>query len=385
MADVTEMALDGVTLAQFAFVRAGLTDGLGLGELLGFLRLDARTWEAAEEAWDEHVLDAIEDDPSFFDALEAATAEARTHWTRRIPPLDEDLRSWFDFLQAWLAHPDPVAFLEEMKLGVADLAHLHRLWSDRLAEDAKLRADALELLQGERREPPVPAPERPRLIQTGPTPRGRDGKTATVVSPRTRALPFGEGEPGPLPPPLAVPLPRRKRAHATAPGLDETRLGGVQEADAALPFTASAFFVSGAPAAPVDAALVSNEPVPPAWVARHEADHAAPVPVVVDPDATTVLEMPSGKIIPLAEAFERAPATAEPMLTIELHARLVAELTTGAEVNDLLARHGLTPEAKQSEDERWGRALNRAPELQRRWMQAFEEARARLARSGESS
>jgi hypothetical protein len=385
MVDATEMALGGVTLAQFAFVRAGLTDGLGLDDLLGFLRLDARTWRAAEEAWNEHVLDAIEGDPSFFDALEAATAEARKHWTRRIPPLDEDLRGWFDFLQTWLDDADPVAFLEEMKLGVADLAHLHRLWSDRLAGDAKLRAEALEILRGERREPPVPAPERPRLIRTGPTPRGSDGKTAAVVNPRTRALPFGDGEPGPLPPPLAVPLPRRKRPRATAPGLDETCLGGAHDADPALPFAASAFLVSGVPEAPVDAAPATSEPVPPAWVPRHEADQAAPVPVAADPEATTAMEMPSGKIIPLAEAFERAPPTTEPMLTIELHARLVAELTTGAEVNELLARHGLTPEAKHSEDERWARALNRDPELQRQWMQAFEEARARLARTGEGS
>ena len=60
MDDSGEMTLGCVTLAHFAFVRAGLTDGLGLEELLGFLRLDAPIWQAAEEAWDEHVLDAID-------------------------------------------------------------------------------------------------------------------------------------------------------------------------------------------------------------------------------------------------------------------------------------------------------------------------------------
>lgn len=378
MVDATEMAIDGVTLAQFAFVRAGLTDGLELHELLGFVRLDARVWEAAEEAWDEHVLDAIEDDPSFFEALDQATAEARTHWTRRIPPLDEDLRAWFDFLQAWMGHADPVAFLEEMKLGVADLAHLHRLWSDRLAGDAKLRADALRVLGDERREPPVPAPERPRLIRTGPAPRGSDGRTAAVVQARGQALPFAEGEPGPLPPPLAVPLPRRKRPRATAPGLDDTRLGGAQSAEMALPFMASTASLSAAMEVPI-----AKTPAPPARVLCGETDE--PTLEITDPEATTAMELPSGRVIPLAEAFERAPATAEPMLTIELHARLVAELTTGAEVNELLVRHGLTPETKHSEDERWARALNRDPELQRQWMHAFEEARARLGRTGGGS
>lgn len=382
MDDSGEMTLGGVTLAHFAFVRAGLTDGLGLDELLGFLRLDAPIWQAAEEAWDEHVLDAIEDDPSFFEALDTATAEARTHWTRSIPPLDDDLRAWFDFLQAWMGHTDPVAFLQEMNLGVADLAHLHRLWSARLAGDAKLRAEALEILASERGEPPVPAPEKPRLVRAGPMPRGSDGKTAAVVKPRARSLPFADGAPGPLPPPLSVPLPRPKRPRVTAPGLDETRVGRARDAEAVLPFVALAPLASSeVPAGP---ASVAKVPVPPAWVPR-VTDAPVPPLELIDPEATVAMEMPSGNVIPLAKAFERAPATAQPLLTVEAHARLVAELTTGADLAELLARHGLTPEAKQSEDERWARALRSDPELQREWTRVFGEARARLARMGEGS
>lgn len=378
MVDTPELTIDGVTLTQFAFVRAGLVDGLELDALLGFLRLDAPTWEAAERAWDEQVLDAIEDEPSFLDALDAAKAAARTHWTRRIPPLDDDLRAWFDFLQAWLGHADPTGFLEEMKVSVADVTYLHRLWSDRLAGDAKLRAEALSILGEERREPPVPAPERPRLIQQGPRPRGSDGRTAVVARARAKALPFGDGEARPLPPPLAVPLPKRERPRTVAPGPDETRLGGTTGAEVALPFMAPSSLgaEADAPIAPVL--------VPTAWLPRREADMEEPV-LITDPEATTAMELPSGRLIPIADAFERAPPTSQPLLTVEAHARLVAELTTGADLIALLARHGLTLDAKQSEDERWGRELDRDPEVRAAWMRAFEEARARLAGTGAGS
>lgn len=381
MIEAPEMAIDGVTLAQFAFVRAGLTDGLGLDELLGFVRLDARLWEAAEVAWDEHVLDAIEDDPAFLEALDEATAEARQYWTHRIPPLDEEMRGWFDFLHAWMTHADPVAFLEETKLGVADLAHLHRHWSARLAKDAELRVEAVQILAGERREPPVPAPEKPMLIQKRSASRGGDGMTVAVARARRDALPFAEREPGPLPPPLAVPLPRRPRA--TAVGPDQTRVGDAQGVEAVLPFMASASFPGAMPVVPVE--LSPKAPAPPAWVEREETEERAQFPEVTDPDATTAIELPSGRVIPLAEAFERATTTTEPLLSVDAHARLVAELTTGADLAELLARHGLTSEAKQSEDERWARTLNGDPDLRRAWMRAFEAARARLTDAGEKS
>jgi hypothetical protein len=135
---------------------------------------------------------------------------------------------------------------------------------------------------------------------------------------------------------------------------------------------------------------VPKAAVPPTWVLRgeiavHEPTLELPVELADDPEATTAMELPSGRVIPLAQAFERAPATARPLLTVEAHARLVAELTTGADLTELLARHGLTPEAKQSEDERWARELNGDPAVRRAWMRAFGEARARLAGTGEGS
>jgi hypothetical protein len=44
----------------------------------------------------------------------------------------------------------------------------------------------------------------------------------------------------------------------------------------------------------------------------------------------------------------------------------------------VLARYGLTREAKKREDERWAAELQRDPSARAPWMQAFSAARARL-------
>lgn len=373
MTELRGMALAGVTLAQFALVRAGLIDGLRLDELLAHAELDAPTWEAGEEAWDDQVLDALEEGPALLDAIDEATAEARTHWTRRLPPFDEELRAWLDLARAWASATDPVQFLADKNLSVAELAHLHRLWSERLAQDPQLQQEALRILGEEPAAVPVAAPERPRLLRGGPRPRGSDGRTVSVARARTKALPFLEGDTAGPPPPLAVPLPRRARPKGAEGGPDETRLGRARAGEQVLPFFA---------AGPGEEELGHPAELPmlavPTWLqpAAPEITQELPAQVPADPEATMAIDVVGEKVIPVAEAFERAPAaTPQPLLAVEAHARLVAELTSGGDLGELLARYGLTPEAKESEDARWAREIARDPETRLAWMRAFDEAR----------
>jgi hypothetical protein len=425
MAEATDTTVNGVTLAEFAFLRAGLADGLALDELLAFRRLHAATWEAAEDAWDDRVLDAMVDDPALLDEIDAEMAEARTHWTRRIPPLDEDLRAWFAFLNAWKSDPDPIAFLGRMRLEAPDLAYLHRVWSERMAKDADLRKQAMEMLCDELGEPPVPSPEPPKLLRARAPASADEGGTQDLMPTKLHTLPFAEGDAAPMPPPLAVPLPRRPRPRTTAPGLDETRLGGAKALAAPLPFVepeeAAAAPPVGAevagerePAAPPKGLLPASplepaasplpppaRPAPPARdrlgaatlvlpVARETTLVLAPALPAGDADPkldeTKAIVAATGKAIPFADAFADLPSDAyRPVLTLEQHAELTAEVTLGAALADVLARYGLTPDARHAEDEHWTKQFERDPLARPKWLRACAAARARLAAAGEKS
>jgi hypothetical protein len=430
MSDARDTQVRGVTLAQFALMRAGLADGLALDDLLGFVRLDAPAWDAAAQAWDERILDAMEqEDLGILQAVDEATEEARTHWTWRIPPLDADLRAWFDFLQAWLADAEPQAFLSRMRLGPAELAHLHRLWSARLAADANLRAEALGLLGEERREPPVPEPERPRLRKPLVDEAPDDRVTREVTFTREHTLPFGEGEPAPKPPPLAVPLPRRRRAFTTAPGVDGTQPGRPASAEEPLPFSpaekgdspplgaqrgpsvrrrgrstpavnaadvapstgsapASAFEAGAeVPSAPVPALVVPlparRPPDPPTLILRGVLETTLVLAPAALPTEGPAPALDRSAVLPPETAtmllrVEGKPAEEPTGLTMEQHAELTAAMTTTSDPTSLLARYGLTREAKKREDERWAAELQHDPSARAPWMRAFSAARARL-------
>lgn len=235
MTDPTPQAAGGVSRAQFAFLRAGLTDGVTLEALLAYHGLDGPTWEAAEELWNAHVLESIEHETSLLHELDEEMAAARAHWERPIPPLDRDLQAWIDFLRVWADAPEPVEFLTRFGLEPADLARLHARWSERMAGEPSLGAEMLAMLEREPGELCVPRPEPARLrrkvaegVQVGT-------QTAEVGFAKLRTLPFGEGKRSP-PPRLATPLPGRRRAPTTALGLDETTFLPRAVKTASLPF-----------------------------------------------------------------------------------------------------------------------------------------------------
>ena len=179
MVEGTDPVVKGVRFEQVAFMRAGLDDGVAVDDLLGFLRLDARAWEAATEPSDDRILDAVDEvDLAFLNT-----------WTRRWPrrgrtgaagcPLSMTIfQHWFNFLHALSTDPAPADFLRRMGVGSPEMACVHRGWSERMAHDEGLRAEALKILQEAPGECPIPAPQPVRLQQQAASLRN-----ATRISP----------------------------------------------------------------------------------------------------------------------------------------------------------------------------------------------------------
>ena len=512
MTDPTPQAAGGVSRAQFAFMRAALADGVTLEALLAYHGLDGPTWEAAEELWNALVLEAIEQETSLLHELDEEMAAARAHWERPIPPLDQDLQAWINFLRAWAEAPEPVEFLTRFGLEPADLARLHARWSERMAGEPSLGAEALVMLERDPGELCVPRPEPARLrrkvaegVQVG-------SQTAEVRFAKLRTLPFGEGKRSP-PPRLATPLPGRRRAPTTALGLDETTFLPRAVKTASLPFapvdaeaeelipelpvpeppraTARRIDVSAPPAEAGVAALMFSAPapsildpllddsaeergtlpplppslgselpfaptggssrrrggapndsptvilpmskpstlvllVPPkpstlVLVAPYDPSpfdddddaesglegppssevpggDTAPLPPILpasrfpfspavrtvadflaEGEDTVVIDVSTGTVLPVSSAF--GP---KPLLTLEQHARLYAELTTAPDqAVEILARYGLTSETKKAEDAYWQSVFNRDPTTRTAWMRVHAGARMKPSKAGE--
>jgi hypothetical protein len=81
-------------------------------------------------------------------------------------------------------------------------------------------------------------------------------------------------------------------------------------------------------------------------------------------------------------ALGPAPApAAEPRLSLVDHAMLAAEIALQIDAPErLLARRGLTPEAKHAVDEYYRAVVHGDPQASATWQAAFEQARQHLAR-----
>ena len=148
-------ALHGVPFDVWGFVLAGLGDGLPLEELLAHVGVDEGRWMLADAAFNEALVDDVEAGGTLSDALDEAMREARTRWTRAIPPLDVELRAWLDFYRAWAEADAPLEYLRARGLRATDIHRLQAHWRARLAEAPALRAEALAILEA----PPGPVPE----------------------------------------------------------------------------------------------------------------------------------------------------------------------------------------------------------------------------------
>lgn len=150
--------LRGVSLAQYAAVQAGLAEGIDIESVLEDERIDPASWLEADDAWSGRILEDLEQDGPLQHDFDEHLAKAQTRYGRRIPPLDEKLDAWLDFVRHWSGATEPIAFLATLDLRPSDITRLHRSWSQRLALEPALAQQAQEILSREPGEAPVPRP-----------------------------------------------------------------------------------------------------------------------------------------------------------------------------------------------------------------------------------
>lgn len=416
--------LHGITLAQFAMIRAGVADGLSLADVLDLAGADARQWTLAENAWDARMLQALEDaEVDLLEELATATTAARTLWERRIEPLDDDPRAWFDFFRAFTSAPSPAEMLSSHELSLGDVMSLQRRWSARLQSDDALRSRVMEILS----EDPRPVVE----IHVGPlrilkpAREEEDGESTSNVRALDHAcLPFEVSgkEPGSRLPSLIVPLPEpvetgdQTTQLAKAITDDDLREG-------LTPFAPSAAVDDTEDTLPTgEVGPGAPSQWPPAVYATRALDARAFEPARTSPPTearfeTEVLDVrafssfQTQPALPFLEAPELDGPPPEPKpnpletetldvrdvlrlrgqralpfhgttrLPLELHAALCAEAGLFPdELGRLLVEVGLTLREKVEEDAAWKMALARDQALERRWYHAYEEAQAKALR-----
>jgi hypothetical protein len=187
-----EESVAGLTLARYAEIYAATAEGFPLEAVLRHVGLDVDAWHAMDTAWAERLMQSAEGEGELVAAYDAALLRAQDLLVRPVPPLDTSLTAWLSFVRAWSLAEDPPAALAGLGLRPADVLRLHRLWSDRLAADDGLRAEAVALLERAPAELPAVQPGPPRM----------------TVSPGMSSSPPGPVSPrGPARPALSVPLP----------------------------------------------------------------------------------------------------------------------------------------------------------------------------------
>ena len=153
----TERRIRGITLAQYAAVHAGVSEGWPLDDVLAAEGVPAKVWARADDAWSDALLDT--EDEAAEDAHDALFLAAQDRYGRPIPPIDRDLGAWLDLIRAFSADLEPLAFLGRVGLRTNDLLRLHRAWSTRLSEEPLLREEALARMADPTGPVPVITPE----------------------------------------------------------------------------------------------------------------------------------------------------------------------------------------------------------------------------------
>ncbi len=177
-ASAPEPALRGLSLVRLAGVHAGLCEGVPIARVLELEGVAVRLWERAEPLWVDKLAEDGEEDGPLQDAYDERLAAARLRYGRSVEPLGDDLRAWADFLRALQGSEDPPAFLATTGVRATDLLRLHASWSERLAEDALLRASAEDAFSAE----PGPLPQI-TFVESPPRPPPAEGPLFEVPLP----------------------------------------------------------------------------------------------------------------------------------------------------------------------------------------------------------
>ena len=256
MSSIQAQTDDGpvIELKDYAFVSAGLADGLMLEELLGYLELDERTWQRADADWQRRLLADLRIGMRLNLELDELQREARKIWHRPIPPLDDDLRSWLDFQRGLGSQEEPAAYLASIPLRPGEVGALSQRWAARMAAEPTLMAQAGAILAEPPRPVDIPPPPPPRLPDRLEESTSGTGFFATLSD--DDPLPFGvalgrsPNREVRLAPALSAPLPPpprevgTRKSGAEEQSVDATAAVGVVFADVAMPFAS--------PASPLD-------------------------------------------------------------------------------------------------------------------------------------
>jgi hypothetical protein len=344
---------EGVSFQAWAFVLAGLGDGLALEELLVHVELDAERWESASAAFQEALLDDVELGGTLSEGLDDAMRDARRSWIRPIPPLDVELRAWLDFHRAWASDEAPMAFLLTRGLRAADIHRLQEHWMAKIAGDRALREEALAILEAPAGPVPEPRPEPPRLA-TGLAEEARGPDITAAKAGRSVAgtLPFAAGEPAPAHPRLSVPLPPPERV-ARRIGADETRVATRAEAAATvLPFS------------------------PPADAAPEESSSFVPPELS---EALPALAPPVGRDEAGEPEPDVGPNGGHTDFSVERYAALCVDLIESDRDNsEVLREYGITAAQKRALDEYWTQKMTEDTTTWLAWDRASAERRTAL-------
>ncbi|WP_437875238.1 hypothetical protein [Sorangium sp. So ce513] len=174
-------ASEAISLAQYAAVRAAVTEGFPLADVLAVEGLTPRAFARADLAWKQR----LAAEPEQLATYEQELAHAEDWLDRQVEPLAEDAAAWAGFLAAFGSHPAPFELLQENGLGMNDVARLRRRWARRAEEDAKVGELIAELRAkpGElgplRVGPPVLRPSRVAAVRE-PAKVSAGGPTATT-------------------------------------------------------------------------------------------------------------------------------------------------------------------------------------------------------------
>ncbi|MGK3999922.1 hypothetical protein [Sorangium sp. So ce1024] len=127
-------ASEAISLAQYAAVRAAVTEGFPLADVLAVEGLTPRAFARADLTWKQRLAAELEQLATY----ERELAHAEDWLDRQVEPLAEDTAAWAGFLAAFGAHPAPFELLQQSGLGMNDVARLRRRWARRAEEDAKV-------------------------------------------------------------------------------------------------------------------------------------------------------------------------------------------------------------------------------------------------------
>lgn len=250
------LRVGGLSLAQYAAVRAALAEEHPLDAVLAIEGIDARTWRSAERAWQRRLVH----DNAARARYETEIAAAEDWLDRRVAPLDSDERAWAAFLQEYTLHHAPAEMLAGLRLRVGDLGRLGRKWKARAAADPTLEPRIAEMRRSPGKLPPLEVAPAVLRASRGVASRGAEvpGSAAALLS-------------GALP---AVAVRGQESAAALAQGWRSTshRTGqlptylapeAVPSPDSARPsFAAGLPAAAGPPSAPVASAPVASGAFP---------------------------------------------------------------------------------------------------------------------------